>query len=482
LELPEYNDLVGLLEKGIGIHHSGMIPILREIVELMISKKYIKLLFATESFAIGLDCPIKTTVFSALRKFDGRGERQLHSHEYTQMAGRAGRRGIDTIGHVVHCNNLFDIPPLNDYKTMLSGKPQALVSKFRIHYSLILNLLKQNGQANIESFLEFAKKSMVNEELILEMRKQRAVLERLRLSIEAKQVGLENMRTPYVECYTYIQLEGQLKTLVNKKRKDAEREMSKIDDGNRTLKQDVLFVKELEKMSEEWQRESDHLAFLETFLRDRIGAICQILSERGFVSSSGKEEEETNLYMLTPFGKISANIAEIHPLIFAELYQDCGGFIEWSADQIIVLLSCFTDIKVAEEFRLDRPHCQDGFVQRHVETLKTRYQEYDDLEMERKMDTGVDYQNALNFDIMDFVLQWIACSCEEECKYFIQCVISERGISIGDYSKAMLKISVVAKELANVCEIVGNVELLHKLSQVDAKILKYVTTSQSLYV
>ena len=71
LNLPEYNFVVGLLEKGIGIHHSGMIPVLREIVELMISKKYIKLLFATESFAIGLDCPIKTAVFIGLSKFDG---------------------------------------------------------------------------------------------------------------------------------------------------------------------------------------------------------------------------------------------------------------------------------------------------------------------------------------------------------------------------------------------------------------------------
>jgi antiviral helicase SKI2 len=102
--LPEYHQLVALLEKGIGIHHSGMIPVLREIVEFMISKKYIKVLFATESFAIGLDCPIKTAVFINLKKYDGGDQpRYLLPHEYTQMAGRAGRRGIDTVGHVVHC-------------------------------------------------------------------------------------------------------------------------------------------------------------------------------------------------------------------------------------------------------------------------------------------------------------------------------------------------------------------------------------------
>jgi len=71
MKTDEYIELVSLLEKGIGIHHSGMLPILREIVEMMISKKYIKVLFATESFAIGLDCPIKTAIFSGLTKFDG---------------------------------------------------------------------------------------------------------------------------------------------------------------------------------------------------------------------------------------------------------------------------------------------------------------------------------------------------------------------------------------------------------------------------
>ena len=164
LELPEYNNLVSLLEKGIGIHHSGMIPILREIVEIMISKKNIKLLFATESFAIGLDCPIKTAVFTGIHKFDGRNERILLSHEYTQMAGRAGRRGIDKIGHVVHCNNLFHLPIQKDYEKMLNGKPQSLVSKFRISYQLILNLVK-NNQTNISQFVDFTKNSMINREL-----------------------------------------------------------------------------------------------------------------------------------------------------------------------------------------------------------------------------------------------------------------------------------------------------------------------------
>ena len=135
MRLPEYDSLVGLLEKGIGIHHAGMLPILREIVELFISKKYIKLLFCTETFAIGLDCPIKTAIFTGISKFDGNQSRLLYPHEYTQAAGRSGRRGQDTIGYVVHCNNLFQLPSLIEYK----------IIKEKINYGVILSKAKDNN-------------------------------------------------------------------------------------------------------------------------------------------------------------------------------------------------------------------------------------------------------------------------------------------------------------------------------------------------
>ena len=139
LNLPEYLNIVSLLEKGIAIHHAGIMPILREMVELLFAKGYVKLLFATETFAVGINMPTKTVLFTDVNKFDGSGPRLLYSHEYTQMAGRAGRRGIDTVGHVIHLTNLFRNTDQVAMKTMMKGKPQTLTSKFKISYNLILN-------------------------------------------------------------------------------------------------------------------------------------------------------------------------------------------------------------------------------------------------------------------------------------------------------------------------------------------------------
>ena len=112
------------------------------MIEIMFAKGFVKVLFATETFAVGINMPTKTVIFTSLSKYTSRGQRYLHSHEYTQMAGRAGRRGLDTQGHVIHCYNMFNnnTPTITEYKDIMNGRPQTLKSKFQIDYPLILNI------------------------------------------------------------------------------------------------------------------------------------------------------------------------------------------------------------------------------------------------------------------------------------------------------------------------------------------------------
>ena len=99
--LPQVEALLPLLKRGIGIHHGGLLPILKEIVEILFSEGLIKCLFATETFAIGINMPAKTVVFTNTQKFDGKEMRYVSSGEYIQMSGRAGRRGKDDRGIVI---------------------------------------------------------------------------------------------------------------------------------------------------------------------------------------------------------------------------------------------------------------------------------------------------------------------------------------------------------------------------------------------
>ncbi|EUC37914.1 hypothetical protein COCCADRAFT_84482 [Bipolaris zeicola 26-R-13] len=142
-ELPQIKRLRELLGRGIAVHHGGMLPIVKEVVEILFAKTLVKVLFATETFAMGLNLPTRTVVFSGFRKHDGREFRDLLPGEYTQMAGRAGRRGLDTVGTVIICAPGADeAPPAARLRQMMLGEPTKLRSQFRLTYNMMLNLLR----------------------------------------------------------------------------------------------------------------------------------------------------------------------------------------------------------------------------------------------------------------------------------------------------------------------------------------------------
>ncbi|KAF8343118.1 antiviral helicase [Cantharellus anzutake] len=142
-KLPQIEHLLPLLKRGIGIHHSGLLPILKEVIEILFQEGLVKLLFATETFSIGLNMPARTVVFYSVMKFDGKAQRPLSGGEYIQMSGRAGRRGIDDRGIVIMmCDGtVTSEATLN----MVKGGADPLNSAFHIGYNMILNLMRVEG-------------------------------------------------------------------------------------------------------------------------------------------------------------------------------------------------------------------------------------------------------------------------------------------------------------------------------------------------
>ncbi|XP_063895798.1 superkiller complex protein 2 isoform X2 [Helicoverpa armigera] len=139
--LPQVIRLQRVLENGIGVHHSGILPLLKEIVEMLFQSGFVKILFATETFAMGVNMPARTVVFDETSKYDGLQRRTLAPAEYIQMAGRAGRRGLDDTGTVIIlCKE--GVPDLVTLKGMMLGIPQKLSSQFRLTYAMILSLLR----------------------------------------------------------------------------------------------------------------------------------------------------------------------------------------------------------------------------------------------------------------------------------------------------------------------------------------------------
>ena len=146
-------DIMRLGRLGIGYHHAGMLPIHKEMVERMFTSGLLKMIFTTETFAIGINMPARTVVFAGLKKYDGVSVDYLRTRDYLQMAGRAGRQGIDAQGLVVSLLGQRDLKeaPL---KRILEGQPEPVESRFRLSYSTLLHLVGHMGRAHIHEAWE----------------------------------------------------------------------------------------------------------------------------------------------------------------------------------------------------------------------------------------------------------------------------------------------------------------------------------------
>ncbi|MGH8908899.1 MAG: DEAD/DEAH box helicase [Egibacteraceae bacterium] len=139
------------LEQGIAAHHAGMVPVFKETVEELFACGLVKVCFATETLALGINMPARTVVIERLEKWSGQRHELLTPGQFTQLTGRAGRRGLDEVGHAVVAYQR-DV----DFRTvagLVSRRTEPLRSSFAPSYNMAVNLLRRHGRAQAEALL-----------------------------------------------------------------------------------------------------------------------------------------------------------------------------------------------------------------------------------------------------------------------------------------------------------------------------------------
>ena len=171
------------LEKGFASHHAGLLPLFKQTIEELFSLGLLKLVFATETLAVGVNLPARSVVIEKLTKFNGESHELLKPSQFTQLTGRAGRRGIDVEGHSFTCWSPF--VPFNEVADLLTSKEFALISAFTPTYNMLANLLSTRSESEAAELLanSFAQFQWVrntrnmNSGLIQEVQFRRNVLE-----------------------------------------------------------------------------------------------------------------------------------------------------------------------------------------------------------------------------------------------------------------------------------------------------------------
>ena len=332
-----------LISCGVAYHHAGMLPTLKEVVERLFTSGLIQLLFTTETFAVGINMPACSVVFDSLRKFDGIGFRHLKAREYHQMAGRAGRRGIDTIGYV-YAQIVPKYANSGEIKGVVAEKIEPIESQFNLSYSSILNLYQKYGD-DIYDVYTMSLSNHQNRVRVANLNKQISVkTEKLQALPKPECIhegieGIEQIQEHYRQKQDYkIKLKNwrllieQIKSETRKKKQQTER----VKRLNAVQKKIILLQREVEQSlcegcqhlktctnryqiirgeEKRLRKLKNRTTYIENDPRRQIAARLKVLEELGYI------EAQT----LLPRGKTAAHLygyeVQFTQLLFSGIFE-----------------------------------------------------------------------------------------------------------------------------------------------------------------
>ncbi len=209
------NPLLDLIKKGVAPHHAGLLPGLKNLIERLFQQGLIKVVFATETLAAGINMPARTTIISSVSKRTDDGHRLLTANEFLQMSGRAGRRGMDEIGYAVIIGTPFQTP--EEVYNLATSKANPLESKFAPCYSMVLNLLQRFSldeakELILKTFGYFSSTERLSP-LIKELERYQDNMEEMKKFKCHNGLSADDMRE-FIKCKnTYVEYRNIFKTL-----------------------------------------------------------------------------------------------------------------------------------------------------------------------------------------------------------------------------------------------------------------------------
>ncbi len=339
-----YYEWLEALERGIAAHHAGLLPAFKTTVEDLFQEGLVKAIFATETLALGINMPARTVVLEKLSKWNGEAHVAISAGEYTQLTGRAGRRGIDIEGNaVILWNNDLDS---NSVGGLASTRTYPLKSSFKPSYNMSVNLISQLGSEKARSSLESSLAQFQADKAVVGLAKQIRKSEKIRDDL------FKESTCHLGDFIDYSQMRADIKKLEvvskrdRRRRLDAEEEISSI---RKRLKQHpshscpdreshARFSERAHRIQREIDGLSERINTRTNVIAKRFDRIKLILDHLGYIQ--GGE--------ITQSGKLLAKIYGETDLLIAESIRE-GIFSELSSVDLVSVISAFVYESRSEE-------------------------------------------------------------------------------------------------------------------------------------
>lgn len=443
------------LEEGFAAHHAGMVALFKQIVERLFEEGLIKVVFATETLALGINMPARSVVIEKLEKYDGTGIVGLTPGEYTQLTGRAGRRGIDTIGNAVVVDHRGFTP--ETAVALSSKRVYPLHSSFKPTFNMAVNLLNTSDYETARITLDhsFAQWEANESAWQIEAR------------IDALTAALagyaEAMTCEYGDFTDLLRIRMQLNELQKNERRKLKHEVfaTNADKSRafRRLDARIAKLKELEhdhpckqcpdfqdhmKWGHRWMRETRELERLRQRYDSRTGSvarqfdrICEILDRLGYLERT--DHDGVRDYTLTEQGQLLRRLYSERDLVLAQAITE-GVLDDLSAPQIAALLSSLLYEARRGEGREPRryPGGPHGLVAQRARELKY----LDEQVLVLCEDAGMDsYLQPLDFGIVDIIYDWA-------CGDSLAQVLEHTELTGGDFVRNAKRLADVLQQIA----------------------------------
>ena len=377
------------LERGIAAHHAGMIPAFKEVVEELFQRKLVKVVFATETLALGINMPARTVVLEKLEKFNGEARVPITPGEYTQLTGRAGRRGIDTEGHsVIQWSDGLDPQAV---ASLASRRTYPLNSSFKPTYNMAVNLIDQFGREQTREILESS---------FAQFQADRAVVDLAR-KVRQYQESLDGYATS-MECHLgdfreYGAIRRELSDLERKgagradveSRGQRERRQNQLTALRRRLKQhpchDCPDREQHARWAERWfklKKQSDQLT---ADIRSRTGAVARIFDRvTDVLMVLGYLESSDGVVSLAPSGRMLRRIYGERDLLVAESLR-LGLWDDLDAPALAAMAAALVYEPRRDEGQTDERNLPHGRFREAFDATGDLWSRLDDLERDNRL-------------------------------------------------------------------------------------------------
>ena len=470
IQTEQYKFIKSLTQKGLGIHHSGLIPLLGEVIEILYKSKLLKVLIATETFAMGVNMPTRTVVHTQLTKWDGVGTRNFKPSEYTQMSGRAGRRGMDKKGNVIL---LIDenTPDETTAKRILIAKPQKVESQFKLDYNYILkrlNLMISENKNNdpYDYLIKSINNSYKNNETKEIINYYENEIKKLNNN---KFIDIDNETKKMYKSYK--ELNQKLKDNESETIKMAPNTKKKIIKNINKLKN--KFPKDKINILEEYYDNFINIKRFEKYIfnhqnqfKSQISKIMKYLKDYKLIEKD---------YNLTPLGRIVSEVNECNPLIMGEIISK-GYLNKLNFSEIVAFLSIFINDHVIDEPMLSDIEISDDFKDMLIKISTF----IDNLAYnESKLNNFISIKINSNWNI--YLSLFVPIKLWAEGKEWLEVKKHYKSFE-GNFIKNVIRISNLLRNVEIIAKITNDFNLLNKIDGYLEKLIRGFVSTDSLYL